>query len=431
MPTLKTIAKYFHNHTGQEYLHDLYGCQVCDLGVQQERYKTVLEYFNRQFPHTRDLEVFSSPGRVEISGNHTDHENGRVIAGTVHLDTIGIATRNNKDVIQIFSDGYDPMLIRFESVDVTPEEYHTSSALVRGICMYFLQSGYEIGGFDVALTSNVPQGVGLSSSAAFEIFIAQIMNQLFNQGDIDRIFLARAGQYAESEYFRKPCGLMDQMIISFGGINSIDFDHPENPIIKQITSDLYSDEYFLVITNTGGNHVDFTEEYASITAENRAVANFLGASTLRSVDETRFMVSTKELRKRVGDRAILRAVHFFEENKRVLEQSVALENGEFDKFLKMVEESGQSSWTLLQNCYRCTNPAYQGIPLGLMLSKRLLKGAGASRVNGGGFAGTIEAFVPKDLFNDYKYGMDDVFGSGSCFRVTIRQKGAIRLPIPE
>jgi galactokinase len=431
MVTLTQICDFPENHRGQEYLHKLYGVNTGGVLSQKDRFVALTKIYDAAFPGDRDFEVFSAPGRAEIGGNHTDHESGCVLVTAINLDTVGIVARNNDNVIHIHSEEYDPIIIHLDDLESQPNETFTSSALVRGICNYFHQSGAKVSGFNAALASTVPSGLGLSSSASFEILIAQILNYFFNHDQINYITLARAGQYAEVEYFKKPCGLMDQMASVVGGINSMDFFDPFNPAIRRVNNNLESSGYQLVITGTGDDHASLTEEYSSIIQENRAVAQYFHASALRYVNEWEFQDSLPALRRMVGDRAVLRAIHFFEENRRVPVQAAALGRMDYDSFLRMVNDSGQSSWTLLQNCYSCKTPSAQGITLGLTLSAQLLNGRGASRVHGGGFAGTLQAFVPEDQLNDYVAGMERVFGQGACYQLIVRPVGAIRVPIAE
>ncbi len=430
MSSLLQTRAFLESNAGQEFLLGLYGDCVDILLSQRKRYRSLLDRFESDFPNHQNAEVCSVPGRTEVGGNHTDHENGRVLAAAVDLDTVGTAARNDDDVICIHSEGYVPLEISLDNLEPHLEERNSSSALVRGICQYFRQNQYGIGGFDACFTSDVPGGSGLSSSASFEVLVAELLNVLFNQGRLNPLALARAGHFSERTHFGKPSGMMDQMTSAVGGFVTIDFSDPSQPIVRQVNFDPTSSGYDLVITETGRSHAGLTDEYAAITAENRAVAQFFGAVVLRDVDEAEFKASLPELRKKVGDRAVLRAVHFFDDNRRVNEQVAALESGYFARFLELVNESGRSSWTLLQNCYSCKNAAEQGIPLALTLSAQLLSGRGAWRVHGGGFAGTVQAFVPHDLLTEYVAGMERVFGRGACRGLRIRPVGATRLPVP-
>jgi galactokinase len=364
-----------------------------------------------------------------VGGNHTDHQHGRVLAAAVNLDSVGVAGINERNVICIHSDGYRPVEIDLADLEPRAEEQYTSQAMVRGVCMNLRQNGYLIGGFDAVMSSTVPSGSGLSSSASFEILTAQILNVLFNQGHLMPLDLARAGHFAEVEYFNKPCGLMDQMASAIGGMAMMDFAKPSTPKVERVNADFESSGYTLVVTETGGSHASLTDEYTAITDENRAVAKYFGVQVLRDVDEEEFRVALPALRMTVGDRAILRAMHFFMENRRVGAQVEALKRKEYDIFMRLVRESGESSWKLLQNNYLHSQSRIQGIPLALAISEEFLGKEGAWRVHGGGFAGTIQAFVPVERVSEYVLILERVFGGGACRRLRIRPEGASWMPV--
>ncbi len=431
MTSLAQTRAYINSKTGKEFLQKLYGGREKILLAQRKRYLSLVRRFEGEFPNHRDFEICSAPGRTEVGGNHTDHENGRVLAAAINLDALGIAARNAGKSIRIQSQGYEPIEIYLDALEPSARERNTSRALVRGICQYLHQNGYQVGGFDACITSDVPAGSGLSSSASFEMLVAEVINVLFNNGQLDPLTLARAGHFAEVEFFGKPSGLMDQVTSAVGGFVAIDFADPALPTVQQVNFDLTTNEYELVITETGDSHAGLTSEYAAIKEDHQAVARFFGVSVLRDVDQCKFRDSLPKLRREVGDQAVLRAFHFFEENRRVAEQTLALDCHDFERFLALVNESGQSSWMLLQNCFSCQTPTDQGVPLALTLSAQLLGKRGAWRVHGGGFAGTVQAFVPRDLLEEYMGGMERVFGRAACCRVQVRPVGAIRLPVQE
>jgi galactokinase len=431
MTSLALARAYLDSQAGREFLQKLYGDGERILTAQRKRILSLARRFEREFPDHQDFEICSAPGRTEIGGNHTDHENGRVLAAAINLDALGIAARNDGNSIRVHSQGYEPVEIYLDALEPNPRERNTSQALVRGICKYLHQQGYQIGGFDACITSDVPAGSGLSSSASFEMLVAEIVNVLFNDGQLDPLAMARAGHFAEVEFFGKPSGLMDQVTSAVGGFMAIDFADPALPTVQQVNFGLASSEYELVIMETGGSHAGLTSEYAAIKEDHRAVARFFGVSVLRDVEQRKFWNSLPILRREVGDRAVLRAFHFFEENRRVEEQVEALNSHNFGRFLALVNESGQSSWTLLQNCFSCKTPTDQSIPLALALSAQILGKRGAWRIHGGGFAGTMQTFVPRDLLGEYVKGMERVFGRGACRRLEVRPMGAVRFPVQE
>jgi galactokinase len=431
MPSLKRIHRYLNDDPGISFLEQLYGREPERWLPHQKKCHALLEQFETEFPGHEQIEVCSAPGRTELGGNHTDHENGRVLSAAVDLDAVAVAGGNDRGVIRLLSDGYRPMEIDLDRLKPDPEERTTSQALVRGICNHLFQAGYAIGGFDARLTSSVPTGSGLSSSAAFELLVGVVISSLFNHSRIDPLTLAQAAQSAERRYFGKPCGLMDQLTCAVGGFVTIDFARPERPVLRPMHFDLSESGYALVVVGTGGSHADLTEEYAAIKEENQAVAHFFRKEVLREVDERKFRAQLEQLRSRLGDRALLRAMHFYDEDRRVVGQVEALESGNFERFLELVNASGRSSWMLLQNCFSGKTPQEQGVPLALALTARFLEQKGACRVHGGGFAGTIQAYIPQGRLKAYIRSMERVFGAGSCRLVRIRPVGATRLPVPE
>lgn len=401
-------------------LTSLYGANAA---YQKERYMRVLESYGELYGTDCEVGVFSAPGRSEVCGNHTDHNHGKVLAAAINLDAIAVASKNNKDVIRLKSEGYDMDMVDITDLEPQKAEYSKSKGLIRGVCAGFVARGYEIGGFDAATANDVLSGSGLSSSAAFEVLVGTILNHLYNDGKVTPVEIAQIAQYAENEFFGKPCGLLDQMTCSVGGFVFMDFNDPSKPVIKPVKFDFESCGHALCIVNTGGSHSNLTDEYAAVKNEMIAVAHRLGHSYLREVDEAQFFNSIDLMRGVVGDRAIMRAKHFFSENRRVDAQVKALEAKEFGEFKKLVVKSGQSSYMYNQNVFSVKDPISQPVSLGLCLCEELLEGKGAWRVHGGGFAGTIQAFVPVDMLSEFKRRMELVFGAGNCYVLSIRPVG--------
>ena len=406
----------------------LYGDDTLVLKKQGDAYSNLLNRFRTEFGQS-DAELFSSPGRTEIGGNHTDHNMGRVLAGSVSLDNIAVAAKNNSGIIRINSAGYPAFEVDISDLEPRENEKFRSAALVRGIVAELIRAGYRCEGFDACIDGRVPKGSGLSSSASFEVLTGAIISHLFNDGKLDPAKNAMIGQYAENKYFGKPCGLMDQTACAVGGLITIDFQYPAKPRVSKVDFDFTSSGFSLVITDTGGDHADLNEDYALLPREMKSVASALGANVLREVTLKDIVKAIPELRDKTGDRAILRAYHFQQDNSRVVRQVEALNNGNFGAFLKMVIESGYSSFMYNQNIYSPHSTREQGVALGLALSEIMLRDKGAWRVHGGGFAGTIQAFVPADALDEYIYKMEKVFGSGACHKLFIRNEGAIRLEL--
>jgi len=405
----------------------VYGSGPEELAAQTDRAVRLAESFQAIFPDTNDVYLFSSPGRTEVGGNHTDHNAGRVLAAAVNLDVMAVAGASGRNVIQIESHGYRRIIVDLDHLDPLEQEKGSPAGVVRGICARMSQLGYRIGGFNACMTSSVPNGSGLSSSASFELMVATVLNELFNQGQIQPVQAAQISQYAEIHYFGKPCGLMDQTTCAVGGFVTIDFKDFDHPIVHKVDFDFTATGYTLAIIGTGGNHADLTDEYASIASEMKSVAAALGGQYLRQVSLEAVMQAVPELRGKVSDRAILRAVHFFNDDARVVDEVAALERGDFPGFLSLVVDSGRSSWELLQNIYSIKNAHEQGVAIALTIAASLLKGRGAWRVHGGGFAGTIQAFVPADLIDEFMTHMSAVFGPENCHMVSIRSQGATRI----
>ena len=408
-----------------------YGHLYADTHAQAERYVAAIEAFSLRFGKDRDVYLFSVPGRSEISGNHTDHNHGMVLAGAIDRDIIAVVSPTDNKKIRLKSQGFAEDVVELsETGDPEHFGHYTSAALIAGICNAFVERGVEIGGFDAYTTTEVLKGSGISSSAAFEVMCANILNHLYAEGRFGGEELATIAQYAENVYFGKPCGLMDQMACAVGGFVHIDFADPSNPIVKPIPFSLSDAGYRLCIVNTGGNHADLNEDYASVPAEMKQVAEEFGQHTLRGITEEAFTKRIRALRDKVGDRAILRALHFLRENKRVEMQVDALEKGDIAHFLQGVMESGNSSFRYLQNVYTIKNVWEQGLSLALCLTEGYLAGKSAAfRVHGGGFAGTIQAFVKEEEAADYAAYMDSIFGKGATMMLRIRPEGAVQIQL--
>ena len=371
--------------------------------------------------------VFSSPGRTEISGNHTDHQCGCVLAAAVNLEAVADVWLNGTNNIWIQSQGYPTMKVELDDLSVREEEKNSTAALIRGVAYSFVQKGAKLRGFDAVVNSTVLPGSGLSSSAAFDVLFGTILNELFFDKRLSAVEIAQIGQYADNVYFGKPCGLMDQMASSVGGLVYMDFENPQEPIIEKIDFDLAKAGYALCIIDSGADHADLTDEYAAIPTEMREVTAFFGKEVLRQIPADTFFSALPELRGKVPDRAILRAIHIYQENSRVLKQAEALKSGNMDAFLQLVKESGRSSWMYLQNISPTGAVEHQEVAVALALCDVLLQGRGAYRVHGGGFAGTVQAFVPFDMLDAFISGMEAVLGIDKCHVLNIRPQGGIRV----
>ncbi len=390
---------------------------------QRARYTEAIGEFEALFGEGREGRIFSAPGRTEVGGNHTDHQRGRVLAASVNLDVIGIVSPNEEGVIRIQSKGYPRDEVRVDDLKARKEEQGRASALIRGVAARFEELGYRIGGFDAYTTSDVLGGSGLSSSAAFEVLVCSILSGLFNDGGVSPIEAAQISQYAENVYFGKPSGLMDQMASAVGNFVTIDFEDLKKPDVRRVDFDLQKSGYKLCIVDTGGNHADLTADYAAIPQEMREVAACFGKQVLREVPKEEFYSRIGEIYPQVSNRAVARAIHFYEDNDRVPQQVAALTAGDFPRFLDLVIASGRSSAAYLQNLFPVSDPAHQGLTVALALSEKLLFGHGAWRVHGGGIAGTIQAYVPEDLLENYCETLEKVYGQGSCHILQIRPTG--------
>ena len=372
---------------------------------------------------------FSAPGRTEISGNHTDHQHGCVLAGAVNLDTVAAVRINGTNKIRIQSKGYPMCEVSLDQLTPVESEINSTPALVRGVAARFAEFGCKVKGFDAYCESTVLPGSGLSSSAAYEVLIGTIINGLFFNKKLSAIEIAQVGQYAENVFFGKPCGLMDQMASSVGGMVFIDFKNPQAPVVEKIDFDFASAEHALCIIDTGADHADLTDEYAAVLGELKALCQILGEGELRSIPKMDFYSNIQRVREEVGDRAVLRAIHVYDENQRVKLQKKALQAGDFNAFLSYVTESGLSSWRYLQNVIPAGRKEKQEVAFALTIAEKLLNGRGACRVHGGGFAGTIQAFVPNDLLEEFKSGMESVLGEGSCYVLSIRPQGGVEMEV--
>lgn len=372
---------------------------------------------------------FSAPGRTEIGGNHTDHQRGRVLAAAVNLDTVAAVRVNGTDTIRILSQGYPLCEVDVKELTPREDEINTTPALIRGVAARFAQLGCKVRGFDAYCESTVLPGSGLSSSAAYEVLIGTIVNHLFFEGKVSQAEVAQIGQYAENVFFGKPCGLMDQTASAVGNLVTIDFFDKEHPVIQPVNFDFSACGHALCIIDTRASHADLTDEYAAIPNEIKAVCAHFGKEVLSQIDEAEFYAAIPALRKSCGDRAVLRAVHFYQDNARVPRQVAALEAGDFAAFLKLVKESGHSSYMYLQNVIPAGYKEHQDVAIALALCEHYLQGKGAYRVHGGGFAGTVQAFVPFEILEDFRAGIDSVLGEGACHVLSIRPQGGVEMEV--
>jgi len=406
---------------------DIYGSDE-QASLQPARYSGAVKAFLELFGGAEDdLRIFSAPGRTEIGGNHTDHQRGEVLAASVNKDAIAIVRKTAADEIRVNAEGFDPVVMSVNDIEVRPEEKNTTASLVRGVVASLSKRGYKTGAFDAYITSDVLIGAGLSSSAAFETLIGTIVSGLFNDSKIDPVTVAMAGQEAENVYFGKPCGLMDQMASSVGNLVYIDFKDPSSPVVKKVDFDFADSGYVLCITDTKGSHADLTPEYAAIPKEMTEVAELLGHDKLRDASVDEILDNADMLRSKAGDRAVLRALHFVRETGRAKAEADALSMGDVKAFIELVRDSGNSSFKYLQNVYTNTDVRMQNMSLALAVSDTVLGRDEVSRVHGGGFAGTIQAFVKKENAANYKEKMDKLFGPGSCEVLSIRKYGGIEI----
>lgn len=419
------VKNRLQNNQLDKELCSIYGDEKL-LTYQKNRYVDALCKFEKYYGEG-DIAVFSAPGRSEIGGNHTDHQHGEVLAAAINLDAIAIVRKTADKVVRVRSGEYPEVVITLEDISLKTEEKETTLSLVKGVLAGFVERGYHIGGFDAYITSDVLIGAGLSSSAAFETLIGTILSGLYNEMNVSPIAIAQIGQYAENVYFGKPCGLMDQMASSVGSMVHIDFKNPKEPIVEKVDCDIEKYGYNLCITDTKGSHADLTHEYAAIPEEMKAVASYFGKEVLQTITVEDILSNIDAIRKKAGDRSVLRALHFINENKRVEREVDALKHDDICEFLKVVKESGDSSYKYLQNVYSNSDVEHQNVSLALAISEMFLSENGVCRVHGGGFAGTIQAFVKTEYVCDYKMNMNRIFGENACQDLKIRKYGGIQI----
>lgn len=409
-------------------LAHLYCCDEAGAAAHAQRYLAVLDGLQAAFGTSAQAALFSAPGRTEIGGNHTDHQCGRVLAGSVNIDMIAAVSPNALGTLRVQSEGYDLCVIDLRDLEKHPEEENTTMAILRGTCAAFVRRGAVLSGLDIYVSSNVPKGSGVSSSAAFEVLMGTIFNELFMGSErLSAIEIAQIGQWVENEYFGKPCGLMDQMASSVGNIITIDFKDKDHPAVTPVEVDFASAGLALCILDSGADHADLTEEYAAIPADCRAVARQCGGEVLSEVPFERFLNNIPACRTACGDRAVLRALHFYADDERVPQQVEALRRGDFETFLRLVTESGNSSYEALQNVIPAGYKTHQEVAVAIAVAKNALHGKGAVRVHGGGFAGTIQAFVPLELLESFRRETEAVLGQGKCHVLSIRPVGGVAL----
>lgn len=421
MLSCKELLQTLNDSGFDNCLAALYGVE--NRSAARNRASHLVRSLMENFSPAHNAALFSGPGRTEIGGNHTDHQHGHVLCGSVDMDMLACASPNDLRLVRIQSEGYPALKIDLDDLAPKKEEQNTSAALVRGVAAKISELGYELSGFDACANSTVLSGSGLSSSAAYETLIGAIFNHFCCNDKLDPIVIAKIGQYAENVYFGKPCGLMDQMGSSVGGAVAIDFNDPTAPVVEKINFDFSKSGHALCIVDTGSSHDDLTDDYAAVTQEMGAVAAHFDKSVLRDVLLEDFRAAIPVLRQECGDRAVLRVVHFYDDDRRAVQEAEALKAGNFDRFLALVNASGLSSALHLQNTWSTANPRQQAIPLALAVGAELLDGTGAIRVHGGGFAGTIQAFVPNDRLDSFKSGMEALLGKGRCHVLRIRPQG--------
>ncbi len=400
-----------------------------DIPKQTARYERLQKLLENLGHSAGEIRFFSAPGRTELGGNHTDHQKGHVLAGSVDIDMAAAAAKNSDNVIRVFSDSYAPIYVELSDLGVQPKEAGTSAALIRGVAANIRSRGYTLGGFDLTMSSNVPGGSGLSSSAAFEVLMGVVMNELFCNGALTAVELAQIGQWAENVYFEKPCGLMDQLACSVGGVVAIDLKDPARPEILQVQGDFAKAGYALAIIRCGDDHADLTDDYAAIPLELGHVSARYGKKSVLELDRAEVLKDLPALRKEVGDRAILRMFHVWADDERARLQAQKLAAGDYAGYFRLVRESGESSWMYLQNVLSSQNPAKQSLGMTLALCRQLLGEKGASRVHGGGFAGTAQAYVPSEQAEEFRKQIDSVLGVGACMLLSIRPVGGTEVAL--
>lgn len=421
----KTLISEIENGKYDELLLDIY-VDGSKISYQKQRYIKAVEKYITTFGND-DIEVYSAPGRSEVGGNHTDHQHGEILAASINNDAIAIVKPLEEKVVKIISDGYEMITVDLNNIEMVKEEKETTISLIKGVLYKMVDLGYRIGGFQAYVTSDVLIGAGLSSSAAYETLIGSIVSGLYNDMKVSAIQIAIIGQFAENVYFGKPCGLMDQMACSVGNMVHVDFANPEKPVVEKVEFDLNKYGYSLCITDTKGSHADLTADYAAVPEEMKKVAAYFGKEVLLGLTVDDLMKNMGALREQVGDRGVLRAIHFICENERVRNEVKSLENNDINSFLKLVKESGNSSYKYLQNVYSNSDVQHQNVSLALSLSEYFLGDNGVCRVHGGGFAGTIQAFVKNDAVADYQEKMNQVFGNGACSVLKVRKYGGMKV----
>ena len=425
MPSSKKLRECIMNGELDQVFLELY-YDKASVEKQKQRYLNAIRNFELIYGE-KEVEIYSAPGRTEIGGNHTDHQNGKVLAASINLDSIAVVSKTEGMLVRVTSEGYSDLSMDISSITPKKEEEGKTQALIRGVAAGLYSRGYNIGGFDAYITSEVLSGSGLSSSAAYEVLIGNIFSGLYNEEKLNPVLIAQIGQEAERDFFGKPCGLMDQMACSYGGMIYIDFENNKYPAVKKVDVDFNKFGYCLCIIDTKGSHADLTDEYAAVPSEMCAVAEYFGKLFLRQVSQEQFFENISNIRAAVGDRAVLRAFHWFNENQRVERQVEALEKGEFENFKALVRESGESSFKYLQNVFATKAVENQGVSLALALGEAFVGTQGVVRVHGGGFAGTIQAFVKEDVVYEFKKYMESFFGPASCYVLHVRAVGGKKI----
>ena len=425
MSQVEVLKELFESKKNDQLLMDIY-LDEGKIDYQRKRYVEALNKYKELYGDD-DVEIYSAPGRSEIGGNHTDHQNGEVLAASINLDAIAIVKPLSENIVKVVSDNYPMITIDLSDLELKKEEAETTTALIKGVLAGFAERGYSIGGFQTYVTSDVLIGAGLSSSAAFETLIGTILSGLYNDMKVSAVEIAIIGQYAENVYFGKPCGLMDQMACSVGNLVHIDFADKKNPVIEGVCCDLGKYGYSLCITDTKGSHADLTADYAAVPAEMKAVAALLGKEVLHGTTMEDLYEKAADIRAKVGDRGFLRALHFINENLRVQSEVQALKEENFEEFLDVVKASGNSSYKYLQNVYTNHDVQSQNVSIALAVSETVLGKDGVCRVHGGGFAGTIQAFVKDEAVERYQNAMNRIFGAGSCNVLKIRKYGGMKV----
>lgn len=421
MYKISQLEELLKNNKLDEQFSNIYGADNNTIKEAYIRLTSVLNHF-KNIDNSQDIHVFSASGRTELSGNHTDHNNGCVLTASINLDKLAVVSKRNDEKIVIYTDYSDnPNYININELNINKNEYGKSSALIRGVCAGIKEKGYKLGGFTASITNKVLIGSGLSSSASFESLVGEIINSLYNEDKISKVDIAKIGQYSENKYFGKPCGLMDQMGCSIGGIMAIDFKDNNNPKLDKVEYDFEKAGYALMIVDAKGDHSSLTNEYAAIREEMNLVARYFSKEVCRDITKQQLLENASNIRKEIGDRAFLRAYHFITENERVVEQINALKENNIKKYINLMNESGLSSFMYLQNCYSITSSKNMGVALAIAMTKDFLQNDGAVRVHGGGFAGTIQALIPLDKVKEYTKFMDNIFGKSSAMKIRVRQ----------